>query len=124
MAAVHPLIFLIGQRRDALRVAAGHKAIGRVREHGTLQRILQLSVRGGKGSLHLVVHHAAHSAVGIPVPALLLEHSPVHHGQRAEHRIQVDMALRKDAMLLLSSCRNGEVTGYFSLPASTECSRI
>ena len=34
------------------------------------------------------------------------------------------IALRKDAMLLLSSCRNGEVTGYFSLPASTECSRI
>ena len=90
-AVVHPLIFLIGQRRDALRVAAGHKAIGRVREHGTLQRILQLSVRGGKGPLHLVVHHAAHGAVGIPVPALLLEHSPVHHGQRAEHRVQVDV---------------------------------
>ena len=34
------------------------------------------------------------------------------------------MALRKDAMLLLSSCKNGEVTGYFSLPASTECSRM
>ena len=27
-------------------------------------------------------------------------------------------------MLLLSSCKNGDLTGYFSLPASTECSRI
>ena len=34
------------------------------------------------------------------------------------------MALRKDAMLLFSSCKNGDFTGYFSLPASTECSRM
>ena len=34
------------------------------------------------------------------------------------------MAFRKDAMLLLSSCKNGDFTGYFSLPASTECSRM
>ena len=27
-------------------------------------------------------------------------------------------------MLLLTSCRKGEVTGYFSDPASTECSRM
>ena len=27
-------------------------------------------------------------------------------------------------MLLLSSCTKGELTGYFSLPASTECSRM
>ena len=27
-------------------------------------------------------------------------------------------------MLLLTSCMNGEVTGYFSDPASTECSKM
>ena len=34
------------------------------------------------------------------------------------------MAFRKEAILLLSSCKKGEFTGYFSLPASTECSRM
>ena len=34
------------------------------------------------------------------------------------------MAFRKEAMLLLMSWRKGEVTGYFSEPSSTECSRI
>ena len=91
MAAVHPLVLLIGQRRDGGRVAAGHKAVGRIREHRPLQRILQLCIRGGQRALHLVVDDAAHGAVGIAVPALLLEHSPVHHGQRAEHRVQVDV---------------------------------
>ena len=91
VAAVHPLILLIGQRRDGRRVAAGDEAIGRVGEHGPLQRIFELRVRGCQRALHLVVHHAAHGAVGVAVPALLLEHGLVHHGQRAEYRVQVDV---------------------------------
>ena len=89
MAAVHPLVFFIGQGRDGGRVAAGHKAVGRIREHGPLQRVLQLRVRGGQRTLHLIVDHTAHRAVRVPVPALLLEHGLVHHGQRAEHGVQV-----------------------------------
>ena len=89
VATVHPLVLLIGQCRDAGRVAAGNKAVSRVREHGPFQRVLQLRVRGSQRALHLVVHHAAHGAVGVPVPAFLLEHALVHHGQRAEHRVQV-----------------------------------
>ena len=91
MAAVHPLVFLVGQRGDGRRVAAGHKAVGSIREHGPLQGVLQLGVRGGQRALHLVVDYAADRAVRIPVPALLLEHGRVHHSQRAEHRIQVDI---------------------------------
>ena len=91
VAAVHPLVFFIGQGRDGGRVAAGHKAVGGIREHCTLQRVLQLGIRGGQRTLHLVVDHAAYGAVCIPVPALLLKHGRVHHGQRAEHRIQVDI---------------------------------
>ena len=89
VAAVHPLVFLVGQRRDGGRVAAGHKAVGRIREQCPAQRVLQLGIRGSQRPLHLVVHHAAHGAVGVPVPALLLKHGLVHHGQRAEHRVQV-----------------------------------
>ena len=44
-----------------------------------------------QSALHLVVHHSAHGAVGTAVPALLLKHALVHHGQRAEHRVQVDI---------------------------------
>ena len=91
MAVVHPLVLLIGQRRDGGRVAARDKAVGRIREHGPLQRVLQLRVRGGQRTLHLIVDHTAHRAVRVPVPALLLEHGLVHHGQRAEHRVQVDV---------------------------------
>ena len=91
VAAVHPLILLIGQRRDALRVAAGHEAVCRIREHGPLQRIFQLGIRRSQRALHLIVHHAADGAVRVPMPAFLLEHSFVHHGQRAEHCIQVDV---------------------------------
>ena len=89
MAVVHPLVLLIGQRRDGSRVAARDKAVGRIREHGPLQRVLQLGVRGGQSALHLVVDHAAHGAVLAPVPALLLKHGLVHHGQRAEHCVEV-----------------------------------
>ena len=91
MAAVHPDVLLIGQGRDGRRVAARDKAVGRIREHRPLQRILQLGVGRGQRALHLIVDHAAHRAVCIAVPALLLEHASVHHGQRAEHRVQIDV---------------------------------
>ena len=91
MAAVHPLVFLIGQSGDGRRVAAGHKAVSGIREHRPLQGVLQLSIRGGQRTLHLVVDHTADRAVCIPVPALLLEHRRVHHSQRAEHRVQVNV---------------------------------
>ena len=91
MAVIYPLILFIGQRRDAGRVAAGNKAVGRIREHGPFQCIFQLSIRCSQSALHLVVHHSAHGAVGTAVPALLLKHALVHHGQRAEHRVQVDI---------------------------------
>ena len=91
MAAVHPLVFLVGQGGDGRRVAARHKAVGGIREHRALQGILQLGIRGSQRTLHLVVDHAADRAVRVPVPALLLEHGRVHHSQRAEHRVQVDI---------------------------------
>ena len=91
MAAVHPLVFLIGQGGDGRRVAAGHKAVSGIREHRPLQGVLQLSIRGGQRTLHLVVDYTADRAVCIPVPALLLEHGRVYHSQRAEHRVQVDI---------------------------------
>ena len=91
VAVIYPLILFIGQRRDAGRVAAGNKAVGRIREHGPFQCIFQLSIRCSQSALHLVVHHSAHGAVGTAVPALLLKHALVHHSQRAEHRVQVDI---------------------------------
>ena len=91
MTAVDPDILLIGQRRDGGRVASGDEAVGRVREHRPAQGVLQLGVRRRQCALHLVVDDAAHRAVLVPVPALLLEHAPVHHRQRAEHRVEVDV---------------------------------
>ena len=91
MAAVHPLVFLIGQGGDGRRVTAGHKAVSGIREHRPLQGVLQLSIRGGQRTLHFIVDHTTDRAVCIPVPALLLEHGRIHHSQRAEHRVQVDI---------------------------------
>ena len=91
MAAVHPDVFLIGQGRNGCRVAARNEAVGRIREHRPFQRILQLGVGRSQCTLHLVVNHAAHGAVCIAVPALLLKHALVHHGKRAKHRVQIDV---------------------------------
>ena len=91
VAAVDPHILLIGQRRNGRRVAAGDEAVSRIREHCPAQSVLQLCVRRRQRPLHLVVDDAAHRAVFVPVPALLLEHALVHHGQRAEHRVEIDV---------------------------------
>ena len=91
VAAVDPHIFLIGQCRDGRRVAARNESIRRIREHRPFQRIFQLCVRRSQCALHLVVHDAAHRSIIAAMPALLLEHPLVHHGQRAEHGVQIDV---------------------------------
>ena len=51
-------ILLIGQIRDIRRVAAGLIAIGVVRKESVHHKTLELSVRRGKCSLHLIKHNA------------------------------------------------------------------
>ena len=91
VAAVDLYILLVAQSGDGRRVAPGHKAVAVVREKGRVHRGVQPGFGGGQRPLHLVVHHAAEMAIRLPVPALLLKNAALGHGQRAEHRVQVDV---------------------------------
>ena len=85
---------LIRELGDVLRVAAGDKAVGRVRIERAHDGVLLQLVGVGEGAAHLVVDHAlaAERAVlrELVVPALLAEDLALFIYQRAEHGVEID----------------------------------
>ena len=85
---------LVGELGDDFGVAAGIEAVGHVREQGLLGVLGQHGVGRGVHALHLVVDHSlvaerAFGAVGLDVPAFLLEAFFVDAGE--EHGVEVDV---------------------------------
>ena len=83
---------LIGQIRDAIRIAPGHKAVTGIREQQFFFRISEDAFRVGKGAFHLVEHHAliAKSVlISLIAPALLAEDLRTVVDRRMEYGIQI-----------------------------------
>ena len=85
----------VGQVRDDFGIAAGVEAVGHIRKERLLRTFGQHGIRGGVDPLHFVVDHAlvaqgAFGAVGLDVPAFLLEAVFVDAGEEDSVKVDVD----------------------------------
>ncbi len=107
--------FFVGKFRDHRRIPPGNPAIGGVRVQGFHFLSKQHIFRGGKRSLHLIVHHAVNGqlslrAVQFIMPAFLAENLVRVVNSGIEYRIQIYMHQVLEILVIAAGYRvNGLV---------------
>ena len=89
-------ILLVGKIRDIGRISSGFIAVSIVREQSVHHETLQLSIRRGECTLHLikyntVISHRLLRRVQLVMPALLLEDFLMLINIRIKNRIHINM---------------------------------